>query len=987
MKKTLLVILICSFTIGVMAKKVKFAVDLTGLTVSTNGVHVTGDFQTLAGFEGGDWSANTTLMTREGTTDIFSIVVDIPAFRMYEYRFVNGDQFYDTEFVPTESRVGYDYDDNRWIYIDSIAPDTTSWGAIMFAGNAPKDKLLTRFLVDLQNETEISPAGVHVAGDFQQWNPSALSLYSFIDSVYEVIAYVDPGTYYYKFINGNSLNDAEVVSAECAVNENREMVITADQVLAQVCYAGCSLCASVPLPDQDFYDPEVIQSVEIHFSQPDWDYQMDTAKMGSDGYTIADWIKINGSRFDSVGVKYKGNSSYDSSYTKNPLHIELDNVISQSYNGVKDIKMANIYGDPSMIREVLSYNILKNYMICPHANFAKVYINGEYIGLYSNTEAIGKSFCKNYFNVKGNTLISCSPVVIPSPATKSNLKYLSADSTDYFDFYEIKSDYGWNDLLNLCNTLTNEPANAADIINMDRVLWMLAFDQTMVNLDSYLGVFSQNYYLYRDNTGKFTPIIWDVNMSLGGFPYIGNSNTSMGSLSITDMQQLSPLVHANDPYWPLINIVMNDPLTRKMYFAHMRTIASEMLESGQYQTMAAQYQALIDNAVQSDTNKFFTYEDFLSGMSTDVPFGSYVIPGISNLVEARVDFLNTVDEFIADAPVISSLTPSSETPVMYENIDFLTAVTNADEVYMKYRYGADDDFSTAQMFDDGNHHDGAANDHIFGLTLGMESVLFQYYIYANNAEAATFFPARASFEFLTLTPSQPLPEPGDLAINEFLAKNEAGIVNETGLYSDWIELYNNTDAAIDLYGLYLTDDPTDLTQFAFPENTIIQPHDYKIIWADELESTDQYVHCNFKLSADGEMIILSDGGEVVIDSITFGTQTADISMGRCPNGNGAFQLFETPTFNASNCTEGIKETQVSDVTIYPNPATGNFHFVLKDNARVSNIIIYNAQGTAVLTLTPMENSQINATSLPKGLYFVLFNLESNARLLNRLIIN
>src|ERR1700752_2584212 len=82
---------------------------------------------------------------------------------------------------------------------------------------------------------------------------------------------------------------------------------------------------------QNFYDVNTIQKIEITFSQPNWDYQLDTAKTGADSYIMAAGVTINGVAFDSVGVKYKGNSSYNPTYKKNPLHIELDTYKSQSY--------------------------------------------------------------------------------------------------------------------------------------------------------------------------------------------------------------------------------------------------------------------------------------------------------------------------------------------------------------------------------------------------------------------------------------------------------------------------------------------------------------------------------------------------------------------------------------------------------------------------------------------------------------------------------
>ncbi|MBK8686725.1 MAG: hypothetical protein IPN26_18020 [Bacteroidetes bacterium] len=48
------------------------------------------------------------------------MVVDLPAFAKYEYKFLNGDQGYEVEVVPEESRANYNLSDNRWIYVDSL---------------------------------------------------------------------------------------------------------------------------------------------------------------------------------------------------------------------------------------------------------------------------------------------------------------------------------------------------------------------------------------------------------------------------------------------------------------------------------------------------------------------------------------------------------------------------------------------------------------------------------------------------------------------------------------------------------------------------------------------------------------------------------------------------------------------------------------------------------------------------------------------------
>ena len=90
-------------------------------------------------------------------------------------------------------------------------------------------------------------------------------------------------------------------------------------------------------------------------------------------------VNINGEQFDSVGTRYKGFSSYDKDYAKKPLNIKLDYIKSnQSYNGIETLKLSNGWRDPSIIREVLGYEIARNYMPASRANLVKLNINNDY---------------------------------------------------------------------------------------------------------------------------------------------------------------------------------------------------------------------------------------------------------------------------------------------------------------------------------------------------------------------------------------------------------------------------------------------------------------------------------------------------------------------------------------------------------------------------------------------------------------------------------
>lgn len=231
------------------AKQVKFSVDMTGQTISPNGVHVVGDFQAAAGL-GPDWDPSTAPLTKEGNTNIYSLVVSVPAFKKYEYRFVNGDQTYESEFVPDLSRVGYNLVDNRWIFVDSTSTAVMDIGAITFGGNAPTGKLLVRYKVNMGLEV-ISGNGTHLGTSYQSnpFDASGNLLYSFEPNVYEIINYVSAGTYSYNFFNGNTTAASEIVVGTCAPNGKRSFTIYNDTTFETICFSSCAACVGVGLKE------------------------------------------------------------------------------------------------------------------------------------------------------------------------------------------------------------------------------------------------------------------------------------------------------------------------------------------------------------------------------------------------------------------------------------------------------------------------------------------------------------------------------------------------------------------------------------------------------------------------------------------------------------------------------------------------------------------------------------------------------------------
>ena len=275
----------------------------------------------------------------------------------------------------------------------------------------------------------------------------------------------------------------------------------------------------------NFYSSDTIREIRLVFSQDNWDELLDNFYIAGDKDRLSATLIVDGYSYDSVGVRYKGFSSASVTRTKNPFNIKLNYLIQgQNHQGIDKIKLSNIIQDPSFLREVLSYEIVRKYMPASEANYANVYVNDSLMGLYSNVEAVNKEFLEKHFSSPEQVLVKGNPEEINLYGENSNLSHTpGTDSMAYASFYSIKSDYGWSALYNFIDTLNNFEQELAKHLNIDQVLWMHALNYTLVNFDSYVG-YAQNYYLYRDHQGRFNPIMWDLNMSFASFRLADASN-------------------------------------------------------------------------------------------------------------------------------------------------------------------------------------------------------------------------------------------------------------------------------------------------------------------------------------------------------------------------------------------------------------------------------------------------------------------------------
>ena len=676
-----------------------------------------------------------------------------------------------------------------------------------------------------------------------------------------------------------------------------------------------------------FYAVDSLREIRIYFYDSNWDHQLDSLYVQGDNERILADLIIDGSTYDSVGVRYKGFSSVSVNRVKNPFNIKLDYMIDgQDHNGVDKLKLSNVYQDPSFIREVLTYEIAANYLPSAKANYANIYVNDTLWGLYTNVQAVNKDFLNDHFGNKYYPFFKCNPENLNVSPGGENANLSDAhgnDSLDYQPYYDIKSDYGWEALYNLIDTLNNYSDSVNKVLNVDRTLWMHALNYTLINFDSYIG-YGQNYYLYKDKTGQFNPLLWDLNMSFGSFSLTDASSIYFSGFDITQAQNMDPLLHHTQisvSPRPLLRNLFLIERNRKMYLAHIRTIVNENFSNQNYALRGQYLQNLIDVSVQNDTNKFYSYTDFTTNLNNQVALVTADCPGITQLMDARTTYLSGYTGFSGE-PIITNIATSPQNFVVGDDVWITANITDATDAILGYRFGANMAFKTTTMFDDGNHNDGTANDGVFGGVISNSANKVDYYLYADNDSAGVFSPVRAAYEFYSI---QSQLNVGDVVINEIMSNNISTTSDASGKFEDWIELYNTTSSPVSTTGLFLTDTLGLLQKWELPDYTI-PANGYAIIWADE-DGGQGDLHANFKLSNLGEQLILTNADSLVIDSITYLTQADDIAFARLPNGSGPF-IMQASTFKANNdFINSITEKQ-EQIKVYPNP----FSDVIKWNS-------------------------------------------------------
>ena len=210
----------------------------------------------------------------------------------------------------------------------------------------------------------------------------------------------------------------------------------------------------------------------------------------------------------------------------------------------------------------------------------------------------------------------------------------------------------------------------------------------------------------------------------------------------------------------------------------------------------------------------------------------------------------------------------------------------------------------------------------------------------------------------------------DVVINELMSDNVTAVADEAGEFDDWIELYNNSNAPIDISGYGLSDDVEALGKFPIPENTIIPANGYLIIWADD--DQDQGIfHAQFRLSSNGESVFLTDRNNQLIDEVNFPAIDADFAFARQPNGTGNFVIKPHSQGDDNDLVSSTLPILPGTITYGPNPTSDFLLIEFDAYDEIETVLLYDILGNQVYSAKGInQQMKIEMRGIPTGNYIL-----------------
>lgn len=284
-------------------------------------------------------------------------------------------------------------------------------------------------------------------------------------------------------------------------------------------------------------------------------------------------VTVDGISAPNAGIKTRGNTTWVTEKGSERFSYKLNfgkYGDKDKLEGLDQLCLNNISYDPSYLREYLALEAFaKLGAPAPLATYAKVTLNGEYVGLYLAVEAVDDSFLNRAFGNNDGGLYKAGKDSDLTMSGTGNFELQNGDDEAQEKIYALAE-------------ALSSGTGYGDILNVSDALKYLAVCAALCNEDSYIGENAENYYLY-DNGGKLSVIPWSLSLSFG-----------------TDRDEIKDGYRVNgelisssvaEPYFgcaafnrPLCSVLLSDAECYAEYMGYIKTLTDWMasLDLGAY---------------------------------------------------------------------------------------------------------------------------------------------------------------------------------------------------------------------------------------------------------------------------------------------------------------------------------------------------------------------------------------------------------------------
>ncbi|MFA7273645.1 MAG: CotH kinase family protein [Crocinitomicaceae bacterium] len=329
----------------------------------------------------------------------------------------------------------------------------------------------------------------------------------------------------------------------------------------------------------------------------------------------------------NVGFRLRGNTSRYSAKKSFKISFNTFNTGSR-WNDLKKMNLNGEHNDPSILRSWLSNTLLsENQIIAIRNSYVKLFINGEYKGLYFNAEHIDKPFITQRFGSDNDGNLYKS-------AWGANLAYLGTNPSSYVDKYELNTNtdsFDYSGLIHFIDVLNNTPSAQfacaiQQVFDVESYLKTLAMEVLIGHWDGY-SYNQNNYYLYENPAdGRFVFIEYDMDNTFG----IDWFNVDWANRNIYTWAN-------SGGARPLFTKLMAVPYFKDLYSSYIQSFINGNFQDNFILLALQAKQAYIQNAAFTDTYKGMDYgfsnADFTNALTQ--AWGAHVTTSIFSYVIDR----------------------------------------------------------------------------------------------------------------------------------------------------------------------------------------------------------------------------------------------------------------------------------------------------------------------------------------------------------------